>query len=608
VFRKAVLDTAFDYGALADKLFGFASRGNVPSRNRQRLYKIIKILRDLSEGVFPQDGYPEEVSTDEDDDMFGSRSKIKWKLRMDEEEEAPAAKKKKKNGKKPEKLTGEKKQESVGDNGEPAKTKKKKKKKKRNKVGKEGEEAKAEVASTPAQMEAKPTATEEQSEQSPPTGADAAGRSESLATVDGGSEPLKTIAAAEPTGQAGEQAAAAATQEEDVGPAEPASTPSVKPAAAAKQKGRKKSKSLVVEAGANEAEATPTPPEEAAAADSPTDTDATVPAKKTRRRSRKSLASACVVEEAPAPTESPSLDAAAETTPTLGAAAETTPTLVATTTETHAPAKKRQKGSQAAVEVEGRAAVEVEDLGDAVSVATPKKNKIKKTADKREVETLAEDSVVVCKAPQSKKNKKTPKAEEAAAPTKAEPEPDQTLSADASASKKKQKKAVVVAEKEGVASRETPAVPLAQKKKKKRKIPVVFEFEADEVEAAAAASLNGLAGEDDTLPATPKKSKLQNGAAEMPATPLGSTKAPRKKLLKSPGMKAKSPGKPFISFQTATAPPHAALRQDQESPSPGVLNESRGGASPMGLQKRRRNSRKTPIGSPKRRPSCGRLF
>lgn len=28
-------------------------------------------------GIFPQDEYPEEVSTDEDDDMFGSRKRMK---------------------------------------------------------------------------------------------------------------------------------------------------------------------------------------------------------------------------------------------------------------------------------------------------------------------------------------------------------------------------------------------------------------------------------------------------------------------------------------------------------------------------------------------------
>uniref|UniRef100_A0A3Q3G563 Ribosomal RNA processing 1 n=1 Tax=Labrus bergylta TaxID=56723 RepID=A0A3Q3G563_9LABR len=90
----------FDYTALADKLFVFASRSNTPSHNRQRLYKIIKVLRDISEGIFPQDDYPEEVSTDEDDEYFGSRKRMKKRRRNREEEEedqeeAPAAKKKK---------------------------------------------------------------------------------------------------------------------------------------------------------------------------------------------------------------------------------------------------------------------------------------------------------------------------------------------------------------------------------------------------------------------------------------------------------------------------------------------------------------------------------
>ncbi|XP_028249253.1 ribosomal RNA processing protein 1 homolog B [Parambassis ranga] len=67
----------FDYAGLADKLFEFASRSCTPGHNRQRLYKIVKVLRDLNEGIFPQDEYPEEVSTDEDDEMFGSRKKKK---------------------------------------------------------------------------------------------------------------------------------------------------------------------------------------------------------------------------------------------------------------------------------------------------------------------------------------------------------------------------------------------------------------------------------------------------------------------------------------------------------------------------------------------------
>ncbi|XP_046903256.1 ribosomal RNA processing protein 1 homolog B-like [Hypomesus transpacificus] len=84
----------FDYGALADELFQLASRNNTPSFNRQKLYKVIKMLRDLSEGAFPQDEYPEEVSTDEDDEeMFGSRKRMKREKGLGEKEEENAVKK-----------------------------------------------------------------------------------------------------------------------------------------------------------------------------------------------------------------------------------------------------------------------------------------------------------------------------------------------------------------------------------------------------------------------------------------------------------------------------------------------------------------------------------
>ncbi|KAM4560704.1 ribosomal RNA processing protein 1 homolog B [Fundulus diaphanus] len=88
----------FDYAALADKLFEAASRSSTPGHNRQKLYKIIKVLRNLSEGIFPQDEYPEEVSTDEDDDMFGSRKRMKRPAHKDKEEEGKPAGKKSKAG------------------------------------------------------------------------------------------------------------------------------------------------------------------------------------------------------------------------------------------------------------------------------------------------------------------------------------------------------------------------------------------------------------------------------------------------------------------------------------------------------------------------------
>ncbi|XP_061782272.1 uncharacterized protein [Nerophis lumbriciformis] len=82
---KAAPVLQFDYAALADKLLEMSSHSHTPSYNRQRLYKIIKVLRDLSEGIFPQDEYPEEVSTDEDDDMFASRKKMKKRRRIEME-------------------------------------------------------------------------------------------------------------------------------------------------------------------------------------------------------------------------------------------------------------------------------------------------------------------------------------------------------------------------------------------------------------------------------------------------------------------------------------------------------------------------------------------
>ncbi|XP_029981188.1 ribosomal RNA processing protein 1 homolog B isoform X2 [Sphaeramia orbicularis] len=136
----------FDYGALADKLLALSSRSNTPSHNRKRLYKIIKVLRDLSEGIFPQDDYPEEVSTDEDDDMFGSRKRVKRRFDEmegdDEEEGGPKSKKSK--GKKKDPSSTKKNTKSEKDGSEPAdvtasdENKKKKKKRKKKKKAKQG--------------------------------------------------------------------------------------------------------------------------------------------------------------------------------------------------------------------------------------------------------------------------------------------------------------------------------------------------------------------------------------------------------------------------------------------------------------------------------------
>nr|XP_055071317.1 ribosomal RNA processing protein 1 homolog B isoform X1 [Misgurnus anguillicaudatus] len=68
----------FDYGAIADRLFQLASYTNIPSFNRSKIYKFVKIFRDLSEGVFPQDEV-EVVSSDEDDEDDNRRRRKKKK-------------------------------------------------------------------------------------------------------------------------------------------------------------------------------------------------------------------------------------------------------------------------------------------------------------------------------------------------------------------------------------------------------------------------------------------------------------------------------------------------------------------------------------------------
>ncbi|XP_028360591.1 ribosomal RNA processing protein 1 homolog A [Phyllostomus discolor] len=51
----------FDYEAVANRLFEAASQQSTPSLNRKRLYKVIRKLQDLAEGVFPEDDVPEKA-------------------------------------------------------------------------------------------------------------------------------------------------------------------------------------------------------------------------------------------------------------------------------------------------------------------------------------------------------------------------------------------------------------------------------------------------------------------------------------------------------------------------------------------------------------------
>ncbi|XP_024417789.2 ribosomal RNA processing protein 1 homolog A isoform X1 [Desmodus rotundus] len=51
----------FDYEAVANRLFEAASQQSTPSLNRKRLYKVIRKLQDLAEGLFPEDDIPEKA-------------------------------------------------------------------------------------------------------------------------------------------------------------------------------------------------------------------------------------------------------------------------------------------------------------------------------------------------------------------------------------------------------------------------------------------------------------------------------------------------------------------------------------------------------------------
>ncbi|NXD26392.1 RRP1B protein, partial [Spelaeornis formosus] len=71
----------FDYKAVADKIFEFASKKYTPSLNRKRLYKLVRNFLmpfPSSTGIFPQD-IPEDVSSDEDDDESGRRKRKRKK-------------------------------------------------------------------------------------------------------------------------------------------------------------------------------------------------------------------------------------------------------------------------------------------------------------------------------------------------------------------------------------------------------------------------------------------------------------------------------------------------------------------------------------------------
>ncbi|XP_008587685.1 PREDICTED: ribosomal RNA processing protein 1 homolog A isoform X2 [Galeopterus variegatus] len=68
----------FDYEAVGNRLFEMASRQNTPSQNRKRLYKVIRKLQNLAEGIFPEDDIPEEAYGS----LHGGRPERRMKKRL----------------------------------------------------------------------------------------------------------------------------------------------------------------------------------------------------------------------------------------------------------------------------------------------------------------------------------------------------------------------------------------------------------------------------------------------------------------------------------------------------------------------------------------------
>ncbi|XP_041663679.1 ribosomal RNA processing protein 1 homolog B-like [Cheilinus undulatus] len=576
----------FDYAALANKLFELASRSNTPSHNRQRLYKIIKVLRDLSEGVFPQDEYPEEVSTDEDDDDFGSRRRMKKRRRNreeeeEEEEEAPAAKKKK--GKKKKTPTQEEANiDSVKDESKAAaegtandgkKKKRKKKKKKKEQVGaadaeeniKTSEQGEIIVQDQSASEETEGAKTESSQEAEKQTSSvkvterdSADGQPETLLLSDVKTQPSVTVTeeTSQQTPDCKEQPEKSLKskkmkqkleEEEELQICQ--STEISSEAVSEKKKKKKKaSQSQTDEAMAESKKGeirTETP-----------ETETETPAKK-----KKGLKEEVGLKEADGKSE------------LNGASTEADVPVCEenriTDSTTAAKRKKKKKKQQSANEEEEQK-VEAVTEGEGEEVDTevpqdetvvPRKKKTKKRAE--QVETTAEAAHENSATPLKKKWKNNKEESEEVEGRAAETETTQVLEAEKppceteTPAKKKKKKSgkqlVIEAEVDDindssrlqVVGSEDAVLPLGESevlsssgklaKKKKRKIPVVFEFEADELEAAAL--INGLNQEESN----------EGSDVGGQSTPLAAKKSKKKTKTSS--------GSDFITFQNKAAVP-----------------------------------------------------
>ncbi|KAG7239125.1 hypothetical protein INR49_030005, partial [Caranx melampygus] len=411
----------FDYGALADKLLELSGRSSTPSHNRQRLYRVIKVLRDLSEGIFPQDEYPEEVSTDEDDDMFGSRTRMKRGSVHIEDEEGPPAQKKSKEKEE------EEEEEEVMKGGSAAGEE--------NAEKLEQAQNEAQSPNTVKEIEGSSPAAEAQSSVSSvkvTTAATSEGQSETLLLSELKKQPSVTVTEAATNTDSKDQS-------ESVSETTEALT-EVSPKADAPVFGKKKSLKAESQADRDKEKAESTEPEIASVSDeasevtmAASDTDTVTPAKK---KGKKKILKAGVQAEVNQSSSETTSEASQHTT-----------------AEPHKRTKKKQRLESSSAEDE--------------STITLVKNKRKKS--QKGAKMTVEEEPAAVETPQGvdaekllfeitmttpSKKKKTPKAACQISET------------------------YVDVETEAVSSSRKPT-------KKKRKIPVVLEFEADEQEAAS---------------------------------------------------------------------------------------------------------------------------
>ncbi|KAM6955944.1 uncharacterized protein rrp1 [Lycodopsis pacificus] len=579
----------FNYAALADKLFELASRSSTPSRNRQRLYKITRVLRDLNEGVFPHDEYPEEVSTDEDDDMFGSRKRIKRGRMEDNDERVPGAKKMK-GGKKEASTPDKQSKDSVKDDDEPADltaNENKKKKKKKKKALQDGGADGSGQEQTVAQSTTKETEGLECSQK---------GDLEKEAQTHSSLAPVQVTEAATPESQSEALLLSEVKERPPVTVPEESSQPTDCTSDTVHQsdKTRKRQTSEVTEAAEEQQAPVGTEPHAAASG---------------KKKKKKGLK--VQTEEIVAKLQ---VNAEAEIIPVSFEESAEKNTAMTSESDYPTPAKKKKKGPTAEknlkeVQVSGSSegggpTTGPEKPTDAITPCGKKSKEKKLKADdgpeeeekgkhtNAEVRSVVEEaSQDATTAPLTKKKKGTQEAasldgnteiqlkkkrkknlkerqtsveEEAAAVdaeklpfkiTKTAPAKRNKLAAAHVHLKDKSQLQLVCNVDAELTSRETEVVCSAGKprRKKKRKIPVVFEYEADELEAA---EING-APEEDTVT---QKSKPDSGAGET-STPLRTKKSQKKAKTSSGSASA------FVTFQSDATVPTPLFCRTKGSPS-----------------------------------------